>query len=175
MILSGPEILSEVRAGRIHIGDFVPERLEPNSYGFRLADDILRYEQEVIDCFEPPKAEHLKMGPEGMVLEPGRFYLGGTMESMGSPHYAATLYACRSASTLGIWIQFSAPLGHSGAIFPWTLEMKVAHPVRVYPGMVIGKLAFWSMQGEAAGYDGKYTGSTSAVASRFSQDAHDAD
>ncbi|AEN10093.1 MULTISPECIES: deoxycytidine triphosphate deaminase [unclassified Streptomyces] len=170
MILSGPEILAETRAGRIHIDDFDPERLEPNSYGFRLADDILRYEQDVIDCFEAPTPEHLKMGPEGMVLEPGRFYLGGTMEAMGSPHYAATLYACRSASTLGIWIQFSAPLGHSGAVFPWTLEMKVAHPVRVYPGMVIGKLAFWSMQGDPTGYDGKYTGSTSAVASRLSLD-----
>ncbi|WP_175407868.1 deoxycytidine triphosphate deaminase [Streptomyces sp. TRM64462] len=171
MILSGPEILAEVRAGRIHIDDFDPERVEPNSYGFRLADDILWYEQDAIDCFEPPAATQVKMGPEGMVLEPGRLYLGGTMEAMGSPHYAATLYACRSASTLGIWIQYSAPLGHSGAIFPWTLEIKVAHPVRVYPGMVIGKLAFWSMQGEAAGYDGKYTGSRSAVASRFSLDA----
>ncbi len=168
MILSGPEILSEVRAGRIHIDDFDAERIEPNSYGFRLAEDILWYHNEVIDCFRPPEAEHVKMGPEGMVLEPGRFYLGSTMEAMGSPHYAATLYACRSASTLGIWIQFSAPLGHSGAVFPWTLEMKVAQPVRVYPGMVIGKLAFWSMQGEPTIYNGKYSGSESAVVSRLS-------
>ncbi|MFJ7626086.1 dCTP deaminase domain-containing protein [Streptomyces sp. NPDC097595] len=172
MILSGPEILAETRAGRIHIDDFDPERLEPNSYGFRLAEEILWYEQDVIDCFEAPKPMQATIGPEGMVLEPGRMYLGGTMEAMGSPHYAATLYACRSASTLGIWIQYSAPLGHSGAVFPWTLEMKVAHPVRVYAGMVIGKLAFWSMQGDPIRYDGKYTDSTSAVASRLSLDFH---
>lgn len=170
MILSGPEIRSEVEAGRIHIDDFDPERIEPNSYSFRLAADILWYEQNVIDCFETLSTRHVTMGPEGVVLEPNRFYLGGTMEAMGSPHYAATLYACRSASTLGIWIQFSAPLGHSGAVFPWTLELKVAHPVRVYPGMVIGKLAFWSMQGESLSYHGKYTGSRSAVASRLSLD-----
>ncbi|GIJ26343.1 deoxycytidine triphosphate deaminase [Micromonospora qiuiae] len=168
MILSGLEILSEVRAGHIHIDDFDVERIEPNSYGFRLAEDILWYTDDVIDCFRPPAAQHVKMGPEGMILEPERFYLGGTMEAMGSPHYAATLYACRSASTLGIWIQFSAPLGHSGAVFPWTLEMKVAQPVRVYPGMVIGKIAFWSMQGEPISYDGKYSGSESAVVSRLS-------
>lgn len=53
--------------------------------------------------------------------------------------------------------------------------MKVAHPVRVYPGMLIGKLAFWSMQGEANGYVGKYTGSRSAVASRLSLDHHGTD
>ncbi len=170
MILSGPRILAEVRAGRISIDDFDAERIEPNSYGFRLAADLLCYTDEIIDCFRPPDAEHVRMGPEGTVLEPGRFYLGGTMEAMGSPHYAATLYACRSASTLGIWIQFSAPLGHSGALFPWTLEMKVAEPVRVYPGMIIGKLAFWSMQGESTPYDGKYTGSRSAVVSRLSRE-----
>ncbi|NDZ78902.1 deoxycytidine triphosphate deaminase [Streptomyces sp. SID10853] len=172
MILSGPEILSEVRAGRIHIDDFDPERIEPNSYGFRLAEDILWYEQDIIDCFEPPKAHQVTMGSDGMVLEPDRLYLGGTMEAMGSPHYAAELYACLSTSAMGIWIQYSAPLGHSGAVFPWTLEIKVAHPVRVYPGMMIGKLAFWAMQGTAVDYNGKYTGSTSAVASRLSLDAH---
>lgn len=34
--------------------------------------------------------------------------------------------------------------------------------------MVIGKLAFWSMLGSPQEYDGKYTGSVSAVASRLS-------
>ncbi|WP_079051838.1 hypothetical protein [Streptomyces regalis] len=73
-------------------------------------------------------------------------------------------------STLGVWIQFPAPLGHSGAIFPWTLEIAVAAPVRLFPGMVIGKLAFWAMQGGPVGYAGKYSGSSSAVPSRLSLD-----
>ncbi|MFH8560818.1 dCTP deaminase domain-containing protein [Streptomyces sp. NPDC017988] len=170
MILTGAEIARAVAAGEIHIDDFSPARLEPNSYGFRLAPEILCYEQAELDSFEQPKATQLTMGPEGLVLEPGRFYLGGTKEAMGSPHYAATLYACRSVSTLGMWIQFSAPLGHSGAIFPWTLEISVANPLRVYPGMTVGKLSFWSMQGEPYQYVGKYSGSTSAVASRLSED-----
>lgn len=170
MILTGPGIHQEVLAGAIHIDDFDPARLEPNSYGFRLADGILCYDQDVIDCLEPARTVHRTIGPAGFVLEPGRFYLGGTMEGMGSPHYAATLYASRSVSTLGVWIQFSAPLGHCGAVFPWTLEMTAAVPVRVYPGMIIGKIAFWSMQGRPHEYTGRYTGSTSAVASRLSLD-----
>ncbi|WP_055480124.1 dCTP deaminase [Sphaerimonospora mesophila] len=170
MILTGPEIARAVAAGEIHIDDFSPARLEPNSYGFRLAPDILCYEEAELDSYEQPKATQVVMGHNGMVLEPGRFYLGSTMEAMGSPHYAATLYACRSVSTLGMWIQFSAPLGHSGAIFPWTLEISVANALRVYSGMTIGKLSFWSMQGEPHQYVGKYTGSTSAVASRLSED-----
>lgn len=170
MILTGDRIHGEVLAGRIHIDEFDPERLEPNSYGFRLAPGLIRYDQAVLDCFEPARTVTERMGPEGYVLRPGRFYLGSTMEAMGSPHYAATLYASRSVSTLGIWIQFSAPLGHSGAVFPWTLEITVAHPVRVYPGMIIGKLAFWEMLGEPYEYRGRYAGSTSAVASRLSLD-----
>jgi dCTP deaminase len=172
VILSGTEIALQVRAGRIHVDDFDPARIEPNSYAFRLAPEIIWYEDDIVDAHEPPKSHQVLMEPEGFVLEPHRFYLGGTMEAMGSPHYAATLYANRSTATLGIWIQYSAPLGHSGAIFPWTLEIKVAHPVRVYPGMIIGKLAFWAMQGRSARYDGKYVGSTSPVASRLSEEAN---
>lgn len=122
----------------------------------------------MLDSFRPPRVTELAIGEEGCLLEPGRFYLGSTMEAMGSPRYAATLYACRSVCTLGVWIQFSAPLGHCGSVFPWTLEITVANPVRVYSGMVIGKLAFWAMQGEAHQYDGKYSGSTAVVASRLS-------
>lgn len=170
MILTGREIHHEVLAGRIHIDDFDAERLEPNSYGFRLAREIISYEPEVIDSRSPIPSRTTVMDDDGMVLMPGRFYLGGTMEAMGSPHYAATLYACRSVSTLGVWIQFSAPLGHSGAIFPWTLEMAVAAPVRLFPGMVVGRLAFWAMQGDPLGYAGRYNGSVSAVPSRLSQD-----
>ncbi|WP_405884025.1 deoxycytidine triphosphate deaminase [Streptomyces sp. NBC_01136] len=170
MILTGPEIARAVAEGSIRIDDFDPARIEPNSYGFRLAPQLLVYERETLDSHEAPASRRLTMDDDGTLLEPGRFYLGSTMEAMGSPSYAATLYACRSVSTLGVWIQFSAPLGHSGAVFPWTLEITVANPVRLYPGMRIGKLAFWAMQGEPRLYDGKYTGSTEAVGSRLSDD-----
>ena len=170
MILTGPEIDREVRAGAIHIDDYDPERLEPNSYGFRLAADLLCYAEEVLDTRVPPAAVKHRIGPEGSVLEPGRLYLGSTMEAMGSTHYAATLYACRSVSTLGMWIQMSAPLGHCGAIFPWTLEIAVAHPIRVHAGMIVGKLAFWRMQGSEVQYHGRYMASSSVVASKLSLD-----
>lgn len=170
MILTGPEIHREVLGGRIHIDDYDPSRLEPNSYGFRLAKEILWYRDDVLDCYESPSVCRVEMGSEGMVLEPRRFYLGGTMEAMGAADYVGTLYACRSVATLGMWIQFSAPLGHSGAVFPWTLEIQVAAPLRVFPGMIIGKLAFWTMQGAATRYEGRYTNSTSAVASLLTLD-----
>lgn len=170
MILTGAQIAAEVAAGSIVIEGFDPDRIEPNSYGFRLAGDLLTHGPEVIDCARPPAMRRDTIGPDGYVLRPGRFYLGSTLEAMGGIRHAATLYANRSVSTLGLWIQFSAPLGHSGAVFPWTLELAVAQPLRVYAGMRVGKIAFWVPAGPVSTYTGRYQGSPGAVASRFSLD-----
>lgn len=170
MILTGREIAREVARGRIHIDDFDDARVEPNSYGFRLGGTLLEYADDVLEPDVPPRVVRRQIGEDGVVLRPGRLYLGATAEYMGSDHYAATLYARRSTSTLGVWIQYSAPLGHCGAVIPWTLEIKVAQPVRLFAGMVIGKIAFWAMLGEHVRYNGRYTGSTDVVASRLALD-----
>jgi dCTP deaminase len=167
VILTGDQIGKEVAAGRICIDDFDPERTEPNSYGFRLGASIMEYDEPVLDARIPARATTRDIPDEGRVLHPGRLYLGVTRERMGSDHYAAMLYARRSVSTLGVWIQYSAPLGHCGAIIPWTLEIKVAQPVRVYRDMLIGKIAFWAIYGELVRYRGRYTGSDDVVASRL--------
>lgn len=167
MILSGKEIADEVRRGRIQIDGFDPDRVEPNSYGFRLGNTFIEYQDEVLDSYQAPTTVTTVAGPEGVVLKPNTLYLGSTMEGMGSDCFAATLYASRSLSTLGVWIQYSAPLGHCGASFPWTLEIKVSQRTRLYPGMVVGKIAFWAMLGEKTLYDGRYLGSSEAVASRL--------
>ncbi len=168
MILTGDEILSEVEAGRIVIEPFNPRFLEPNSYGFHLADSLLVYADEIVDPFAAREVVQLEIPASGRVLERGRFYLGSTFERMGSTHHAAHLYARFSTSSCGIFIQASAPLGHTGAIIPWTLEIVVAHRVRVYPGMLVGKICFWQNQGRIAQYAGRYRASSSVVHSLLS-------
>jgi len=167
MILTGSEIDREVHQGNIVIDPYDPRNIEPNSYGFHIGPNIIRYVEPVIDAQSEPTSNFLTIRKEGYCLEAGRFYLGSTFETMGSYRHAATLYARRSTSTMGIWIQFSAPLGHTGAIIPWTLEITVAHPVIIYPGMLIGKIAFWEPQGMLDLYKGKYSGSLDVVASRM--------
>jgi dCTP deaminase len=170
VILTGPEIGDEVRRGRIVIDPFDERRLEPNSYGFRLARHVISYADPVIDAGRPPEHRSTAIPQDGMVLLPGVLYLGSTVETMGSDHYAATLYARRSVSTLGMWIQVSAPLGHVGAIIPWTLEIRVTAPIVVYPEMPIGKIAFWQPIGRKLRYGGKYDGSRTTVPSRLAQE-----
>jgi dCTP deaminase len=171
MILTGPEIAREIQAGRIVIEPYDPAQIEPNSYGFRLGSTFVCYDEPIVDARKKPSEHRFEIPAMGYCLEPGRLFLGYTLETMGSDHYAATLYARLSVSTMGIWIQFSAPLGHTGAIIPWTLEITVINPVIVYPKMLIGKIAFWKPQGIHSIYDGKYTGSTTVVTSRLAEEA----
>jgi dCTP deaminase len=170
VILTGAELAREVADGRVVIEPFDPALTEPNSYGFHLGTTLVQYDTPVLDPTQPHESSPVAIPPEGYVLQPGRFYLCQTAERMGSDYYAATLYANRSVSCLGIWIQLSAPLGHSGAIIPWTLEITVVHPVRVYAGMRIGKIAFWRPQGEIVRYAGKYADSRQVEPSRLVQE-----
>lgn len=167
MILTGAEIEQEVERSRIVIDPFRAGSIEPNSYGFRLSPHLIVYEDRVLDARRAPTARSIEMSEGGSVLAPGTLYLGSTVERLGSPHYAATLYARRSVSTMGMWIQYSAPLGHMDAIISWTLEIRVAHPIVVYPDMPIGKIAFWATAGRGRPYRGRYRGSVTTVASRL--------
>jgi dCTP deaminase len=170
MILTGEEIINAREAGGLVIEPYAVEFVEPNSYAFHLGDEIVEYTGREIDSRRPNSSITSKISLDGMVLYPNRFYLGHTHERIGGIKYAAELYANLSTAALGIWVQTSAPLGHVGAVIHWTLEICVAHPVRIYPRMRLGKICFWSNAGEIINYRGKYTGSVSAVSSRLFHD-----
>lgn len=169
MPLTGPAIAQQRAQERITIDPFDLARLEPNSYAVRLADTGMRYADAVLDAHHPPRTLPFTIPATGYLLEPGHLYLAHTVETIGSAYYAMTLDAQPAVSALGIWIQLSAPLGHIGAVIPWTLELAVAQPVLVFPRQVIGKVAFWPPVGALARYRGRYAGSLGVVASRLAE------
>jgi dCTP deaminase len=168
MILTGARIAEEVDAGNIVISHFDRANIEPNSYGFHLGDTLCVYRNAEVDAFGSRSVEEIAIPESGYVLEPDKFYLGHTLERMGSNCYASELYARLSTSLCGIFIQTSAPLGHTGAVVNWTLEIVVAHPVRIYSGLLIGKICFWMNYGKILPYTGRYAGSTRTIPSRLS-------
>jgi dCTP deaminase len=170
MILTGNRIAAEVNSGTITIQPYSAEHLEPNSYRVTLGRRFLDCATESLDARSDPLMSASVLEDQGRVLEPGRFYLGETGEVLGSTRFAATLYATRSLASLGMWIHFSAPLGHTGAVIRWTLEIRVAHRLVVYPGMPIGKIAFWCPYGTVVPYDGRYLSSTTVRASAIRVD-----
>jgi rifampicin phosphotransferase len=159
MILTGKEIAREHTSGRIVIEPFTPEQVNPNSYNFRLGKTLRIYLEAPLDARQANEYEEIEIPDDGYVLEPGRLYLGHTIEVLGSEHYAPTFAARSSVARLGLFINLSASLGDIGFIGQWTLQLYSMNRVRVYPGINIGQMMWWRPQGEIVLYDGKYQGS----------------
>ncbi|MGW5922149.1 dCTP deaminase [Nocardia fluminea] len=165
-MLTGAGIRTARERGDLVIQPFDDQLVCANSVAFRLGDQLLRYcDDAVLDPHHDARVRRSVIPRDGVILAPGVLYLGATAEAVGGLRYATTLHACRSVSSLGLRIQLSAPLGHCGAVIHWTLELRTVLPVRVYPGMVIGKIAFWPMQGRPSSYCGRYRNSRGPVRS----------
>ncbi|MFD4256451.1 deoxycytidine triphosphate deaminase [Streptomyces sp. NPDC058534] len=155
MILTGHAIAAAISAGEITISPYEPARLSPNAYDWRLGDTIRACEAD-LDAAAPTAYTEHPIPAAGLVLEPGVLYLGVTLEKTSSETYAQLLNGDRTIGALGIWVHVSAPLGHQGHAIRWTLEIRVARPTRVYPGMTFGKLVFLTTLGSPASYQQAY-------------------
>ncbi|MBF8742098.1 dCTP deaminase [Pseudomonas guariconensis] len=170
MIVTAKNILQQVKKGSIVISPFDESLLDVNSYSFRLGRTLIEFDGSIVDSSIPTQETRVTIPQQGYLLQPDRFYLASTLEKMGSTSCASELYANFSTAACGIFIQTSAPLGHTGAIINWTLEIVVAQPVIIYPEMVIGKICFWENFGELLSYQGRYQNSDNVVSSRIYQD-----
>jgi dCTP deaminase len=170
MMLTGSQIREMVKCGEIIIDPYDETLIEPNSYGFRLGEKLMQYKKQPIDPARKLEYQEYIIGEEGFVFKPGRFYLGHTLERIGGVPFACELFANLSTAMCGVFLQTSAPLGHTGAVIRWTLEITVAQKVRLYPRMRIGKICFWNTLGEFQNYSGRYVNSETVVESRIIED-----
>lgn len=169
-MLTGNKIYEEYHRGRIIIHPFEKKYLDINSYSVHLGETLLIYSNDILDAKEENAYTKITIPDEGFILQPGEFYLGHTIEQIGGLAVASELYADCSTANLGMFIQTSAPFGHTGAAINWTLEIVVARKIRVYSGMKIGKVCFWQNFGEMTFYDGRYNHSTTVITSRIAMD-----
>ncbi|MGW0604023.1 dCTP deaminase [Streptomyces sp. NPDC002640] len=170
MILTGPQIGERVKDGGIRIDPFDPTLLQPNSYDFHLSGRIGWYTDDVLDCARENPFEEHPFPDDGMVLLPDRIYLGSTVERIGSEHYAPIIRAKSSVARLGLFVHVTADLIDIGSYGQLTLQLHAVQPVRVYPGMLIGQVTFWTPEGEITLYDGKYQGSDGPRPSEIHRD-----
>ena len=90
MILSGKEIKRKLGNG-IVIEPFNERQLGPNSYNLRLHDELLVYEDTVLDMKKQHAVKKITIPQEGLVLEPGKLYLGRTLEHTKTDCYVPML------------------------------------------------------------------------------------
>ena len=160
MILSGREIMREMGRGII-IEPFDKRRVNPNSYNLSLHNELLVYTHEVLDMRTPNDARTITIPPEGLLLTPGRLYLGRTAEYTKTESYVPMLEGRSSTGRLGLCIHVTAGFGDIGFAGYWTLEIFCIQPVRIYPGVEICQIYYHTISGDYDLYsNGKYQNNT---------------
>lgn len=99
MILSGHEIRRQLGLN-IHIDPFDESKLNPNSYNLSLHDELLVYEEVVLDMRKSNRVERVKIPADGLVLTPNQLYLGRTIERTETHNFVPMIEdAARSAGS----------------------------------------------------------------------------
>jgi len=156
MILSGLEI-ENLLDQAIKIEPYKPNQLNPNSYNLRLHNELLVYDNPVLDMKQPNPASKLIIPEEGLVLETGKLYLGRTLEYTETHRHVPMLEGRSSIGRLGLFVHVTAGFGDVGFCGYWTLEMFCVHPIKVYPGVEICQVFYHSIEGDYTSYkSGKY-------------------
>jgi dCTP deaminase len=154
VVLSDRSIREEIDAKRIVIEPLADECIQPSSVDLHV-DRYFRlfrnHSMRVIDVREDLEdLTELVEVPEGepLILHPGEFILGSTLERVVLPDdLVARLEGKSSLGRLGLLIHSTAGFVDAGWDGHLTLELSnVANlPITVYPGMKIGQISFLRM------------------------------
>lgn len=188
MMLSGRRIEELVHAGVLRIDPFDPRQLNPNSYNLALDNHLKVYEANlewydrkhletkpyrlpedwqfptwtdrgVLDMAKNNETVDITIPQEGVILCPGILYLGATVEHTETPApYAPMLEGRSSVGRLGMEVHVSAGVGDCNFKGAWTLEITVKTPLRIYAGVRVCQILYHTVEGDVAGYTGKYQG-----------------
>jgi len=162
MILTGDQIRKELKRGKIKIDPFNANQVNPNSYNYRLGKKLIDVERD----------KKIVIPEEGFVIRPHTPYLGSTKEQLGSDTYAMSLIGRSSMGRLGLFLQISADLGHTGSSHCWTLELVATQPIRIYPNMQIGQISFWENKGRIEKYSKGYSLHSRPTKSKIHNDTY---
>lgn len=152
MLLSSDEIYRRLQNDDILIEPFDTGRLNPNGYNLALHDQLLVYEEIVLDAAAPNRYRRLEIPEEGLTLQPNLLYLGRTVEYTETRGLVPIIQGRSSLGRLGLFINPGGSMGDVGYCGTWTLEMHCVQPVRIYPGMQICQIYYQQLCGEGQVY-----------------------
>ena len=152
MILSGKEIKRRLDKDII-IKPFNPLQLNPNSYNLRLHNELLMYDEPILDMKQEHTLRKIIISSKGFVLEPGKLYLGRTVEYTRTEQLVPMLEGRSSIGRLGLFIHITAGFGDVGFSGYWTLEMFCVQSVRIYPGVEICQIFYHTIEGDFVRYE----------------------
>jgi dCTP deaminase len=155
MILSGDEILSHLGTN-IVIDPFDPRQLNPNSYNLTLHDELMVYEEVLLDMARANRVRRVTIPADGIVLSPNQLYLARTVERTETHAFVPMIEGRSSVGRLGLFVHVTAGFGDVGFCGYWTLEMFAVQPVRIYPYVPICQIFYHEVRGKITKYNSKY-------------------
>lgn len=171
-MLTGYKINEEIRKGGIKIDPYNPDQVNPNSYNVCLGKELLIYTAMThLDPHSNNNTASIIMPDSGILIYPGRLYLGVTQEYTESWSAIPMINGRSSLARLGLVVHQTGGFGDIGFCGHWTLEFSCIHSIRLYPGMQIAQICWFYPDGEPiVKYNGKYNQSNDddkPISSRF--------
>ncbi len=156
MIISGREIKRRLGTD-IEITPFNEKQLNPNSYNLRLHNELLVYQNDVLDMKKKNEASTIIIPTDGLILTPGKLYLGRTVEHTRTDNLVPLIEGRSSIARLGLFIHITAGFGDVGFRGYWTLEIFCVQPIKIYPAIEICQIFYHTIEGDFDRYiSGKY-------------------
>ncbi len=155
MILSGNQIRENLGTN-IVIDPFDESQLNPNSYNLTLHDELMIYEEVVLDMARANRVRRITIPEEGLVLNPHQLYLSRTVERTETHKLVPMIEGRSSVGRLGLFVHVTAGFGDVGFCGYWTLEMFAVQPVRIYPRVPICQIFYHEIKDPVDAYDSKY-------------------
>lgn len=152
-MLSDSSIEKAIGDGEISISPYDPKNLQGGSYDLTLGSQfyIMQKQNEWIDTKEDSSYLWKPLNASKSVLiKPDEFLLGTTIEKVCLENQVAAVLSGKSSlGRLGLQIHATAGFIDAGFKGQITLELSTVAPVGIvlYPGMAIGQLSFYRMDG----------------------------
>ena len=187
-ILVDHEIRREIAQGKLILEPYQDELVQPNSYDVRLSNRFSWHErgEQIIDPYDSQSVLQglVHTVDDSVVLHPGQFLLGATLERISLPRdIVGQLTGKSSLARLGVMVHVTAGFIDAGFSNPpaqITLEIVNVgnRPVRLHAGMPIAQMVFTRTEACEVAYHekpgAKYNGQPAAAHSRYYLNAQSA-
>ncbi len=151
MILSGQQIESRLDDD-IVIDPYNPQQLNSNSVNLTLHNELMTYEEVVLDMRKANRVRRVPIPQDGYVLKPNQLYLARTVERTETHNLVPMIEGRSSVARLGLFINATGGFGDVGFCGYWTLQMFAVQPVRIYPGVPICQIFYHEIIGDFLEY-----------------------
>lgn len=167
MILTGNEIINRLNK-EIFIEPFNLQQINPNSYNLSLANELMIYNEEILDPKRNNMVEKIIIPEEGYILEPNKVYLARTVEYTKTLNLVPMIIGRSSLGRLGLAVHVSSGFGDVGYSGYWTMQLVCVQQIKIYPDMKICQIFYNTICGNSVDYiSDKYQNSDEIIASKI--------